>query len=138
MWSQVVWSGKAKQEEERQVAKKTQLGDLATMPPLSEPLDAPTPSSLSFLVAKLTPFLRSLNVRDCEKETRTLERMNDHREPEASGMFFSVLAVKVAKVSAIPHQIPDTKDSTGFFLSWAASWPVGNVKGGSDCGRTGL
>lgn len=27
-----VWSGKAKQEEERQVAKKTQLGDPATMP----------------------------------------------------------------------------------------------------------
>ena len=55
------------------------------------------------------------------------------------GCSFQFLAVKGGQGVSNPTSDPHTKDSTGFFLSWAASWPVGNVKGGPpDCGRTGL
>lgn len=54
------------------------------------------------------------------------------------GCSFQFLAVKGGQGVSNPTSDPHTKDSTGF-LSWAASWPVGNVKGGPpDCGRTGL
>lgn len=59
-----VWSGKAEQEEERQGAKETRLGDPATMPPSSEPLDAPASSSLPFLVANAHSLPQKL---ECER-----------------------------------------------------------------------
>ena len=78
-------------------------------------------------------------MRDWGKETRTLERMHDRREPEAVGCSLRFLAVKAGGGVSSPTSDPLTKDSTGCFLSWAASWPVGNVKGGPpDCGRIGL
>lgn len=55
------------------------------------------------------------------------------------GCSLRFLAVKGGQGVSSPTSDPLTKDSTGFFLSWAASWPVGNIKGGPpDCGRIGL
>lgn len=57
-----MWSGKVKQEEEGQVAKKTQLEDLA-IPPW-QPRDPGFPHFISFPSwwKKLTSFLRSSRV----------------------------------------------------------------------------
>lgn len=59
-----VWSGKAKQEEERQVAKKTQLGDPATMPPFIRAPRCPHSILTFFLLAKAHSLPQKL---ECEK-----------------------------------------------------------------------
>lgn len=69
-----MWSGKVKQEEEGQVAKKTQLEDLAIPPCSPETLDSPTSSP--FLLGGKSS-LPSSEAQECEYrvKTETLERM---------------------------------------------------------------
>lgn len=74
-----MWSGKAKREEEGEVAKKTQLEDLAISPCSSETLDSPT-SSL---------FLRSSRGRECGEETGTLESTELPQGTTGQGKFLS-------------------------------------------------
>lgn len=69
-----MWSGKVKQEEEGQAAKKTQVEDLTIPPCSSETPDSPTSSPFLFGGKSSLP---SSEAQECEYGVKigTLERM---------------------------------------------------------------
>lgn len=86
-----MWSGKIKQEQEGQAAKKTQLEDLTIPPYSSETLDSPTSSP--FLLGGKSS-LPSSEAQECEYgvKTGTLERMELPQRATGEGEAFFIFS----------------------------------------------